>query len=70
MKKKKGKNINRTFIHFEYKKKKTQIIYRTLMSLYFVSGSWFQIATIVFQLYFNYDIEFNISYKKNMRHGP
>lgn len=40
------------------------------MSLYFVSGSWFQIATIVFQLYFNYDIKFNILYKKNMRHGP
>lgn len=40
------------------------------MSLYFVSGPWFQIATIVFQLYFNYDIKFNILYKQNMRHGP
>lgn len=39
------KNINRTFIYFEYKKKKTQIIYRTLVSLYFVSRPWFQIAT-------------------------
>lgn len=44
LKKKKKISIEHSFI-LNTKKKKTQIIYRTLVSLYFVSRPWFQIAT-------------------------
>lgn len=59
-------SIEHSFILNTKKKKKTEIIYRTLVSLYFVSGPWFQMATIVFQLYFNY----NILHKKKHEAWP